>query len=114
MPFANKKTSDKYYEHKSPLIFTHFDTKFPNDEKIMKGKKIGHSHDGIKFMTPTALNPGETLFFKLDCEPSNYPEPDSWDGFRSIAIAKVDRCRPIPDNSEFGYLVSASYDNSEH
>jgi hypothetical protein len=114
MPFANKKTSDKYYEHNCPLTFTHFDTNFLDNEMIMKGNKIGHSHDGIRFMAHTVLNPGETLFFRLDCELSNYPGPDSWDGFRTMAIAKVIRCRPIHDNSEFGFIVNVRYDSSEH
>ena len=113
MPSENKNHHQSY-ENIAPLIFTEFNTAYLYEDNYNTGRAIRHSKNGLSFITQAALTPGAMILIKLSCKSSDNAGSDAWDGFRTISMAKVERCTPTDDKSGFNFLINASYYHGEH
>ena len=113
MPSKDKKNQPSY-EINTPLIFTRFNTAYPDEDNYNTGEKISHSKNGLSFVTHEAINPGAVILIRLDRKSSKSVGPGTWDGSRTISMAKVERCTPTDEKSGFNFLINASYYKGEH
>jgi hypothetical protein len=58
-----------------------------------------------------AIRPGTTLLIKLDCGAAQYPETDTWEGYRSVTLAEVKWCHPLSEEENADHLVGVRFYN---
>lgn len=80
------------------LSFTFFNSK---SQKALKGNIVRYKKNGLVFKTDSLLNQDSNLYLRIENPPADSPD------IRTVGLARVIDCRPLPENR--GFKVKVRY-----